>query len=347
MGRTVTIADVAAKARVSISTVSRVLNEQHTGAPEVRERVLSVAQALGYRPSSAARVLATGKGHARSMGFVMESYVPLGTYYGDILRGAEAEARREGYDLYFSTAYHNLAVLGQGSKPRDLYGQAVRGVVFAGEAPSGFHEAMTQAGIRVVHVNSYPAGYPVDCVMCDNFAASYRAVRWLLGLGHRDVACIGLPAQPERGVPPSIEERMMGYRQALADAGIACRDDLVEWGDSLPEHGAAAMDRLARVRPRPTAVFATVDELAVGAIAQATRLGLAVPEDLSIMGVNDLEMARRTNPPLTTIRIPTEDMGRAAVQRALELMREPNQRPRRIEVLTELVTRGSCGAAPK
>lgn len=343
MNKTITINDVAREARVSISTVSRVLNRQHTGNLEIRERVLKIVEELGYKPSPAARSLAGGGNMGRSMGFVMHSLIPLGTYFGDVLRGAEEEAQAQGYGLYFSTAYQSLGVLSTGSKPRGISGKAVRGVIYTGVLPDGYYQEVKKAGIPLVLINTYSPEEAVDCVMCDNFSSSYRVVKWLVELGHRRIACIA----GGTGTNISTEERVMGYRQALLDADIEFDAALFQRAEAfLPQHGYKAMECLTQVSPRPTAVFGVVDELAVGAIQCAREVGLRVPEDLSVVGMNDLEMAQVCDPPLTTVRIFREEMGRVAVQRLVELMQDFQQRPRRIDVLCELVERGSCARVP-
>ncbi|MFA6111566.1 MAG: LacI family DNA-binding transcriptional regulator [Candidatus Latescibacterota bacterium] len=340
-----TITDVARLASVSISTVSRILNHQHTGDPEVRDRVNEAVQQLNYRPSSAARSLAGGS-TLKTMNFVMQSLLPLETYFGDMLRGAEERAHELGANLYFSTAHNHLGILAKpGAKLKGFTGEAIQGLIFAGEMDQGFYHEIKRTGISVVHLNAYPRGETVNCVMCDNFAASYRVVRWLAGLGHRRIACINCGPPPV--FVPSIEERVMGYRQALLDEGI---DLHPEWmfraGEYSIEEGYAVTERLLQVSPRPTAIFGTIDEVAVGAIRCAKAHGLRVPQDLSVVGVNDLEMARLCEPPLTTVRIFRQEIGRVGVQRLREVLRNPEERPRRIDVLCEFVLRESCAAPP-
>ncbi|MBT4504139.1 MAG: LacI family DNA-binding transcriptional regulator [Gemmatimonadetes bacterium] len=338
MNKAITISDVAREAQVSISTVSRVLNRQHTGDPKLRERVLKIAEKFDYKPNAAARSLAGGGEASRSMGFVMHSLISLGTYFGDVLRGAEEEAQTQGYGLYFSTANENLGVLSTGSEPKGLSGKAVGGVIYTGVLPDDFYQEVHEAGIPLVLINTYSPGEIDDCVMCDNFSSSYRAIKWLVELGHRRIACIAC----ETG-NISTDERVMGYRQALLDAGIEFDSALFPRAeDFLPQHGYRAMERMTQLSSRPTAVFGVVDELAVGAIQCAREVGLRVPEDLSVIGMNDLEMAQICDPPLTTVRIFREEMGRVAVKRLVELIQNPQQRARRIDVLCELVKRASC-----
>ena len=337
MSEKITIETVARAAGVSISTVSRVINRQHTGDPEIRARVLRVIQELDYRPSESARSLA--RKPTESMGFVMHSLVPMGTYYGDILSGAEEEARKNNYHLYFSASHHTLAALSTGSAPEAIGRGGLDGVIYAGDFSPDLLDTIRQASPHLVLVNSLAEGEEIDSVMCDNFSSARRAVQHLMDLEHRHVACIVYGS----GTTVSGRERVLGYRQALSDTGIPIDERLiVVRSGSEVEVGYEAMSSLLRLRPRPTAVFGTIDEVAVGAIRCAKDAGLRVPEDLSVVGVNDLDIARYCDPSLTTVRIFRREMGRVAVRRLLELIREPLGRPMRTDVLCEFVERESC-----
>ena len=244
--------------------------------------------------------------------------------------------------MYFSSDNHGLGILGGESPPTDPIGKGAGGVVYAGDATRELLEPWRREGTPIVVINSHLPEADVDCVMCDNSAATYRVVQWLHGLGHRRIACIVAGVRPNL----SVAERMMGYRQALLDAGISFDPALLvrAGGFTVPE-GQEAMRDLLGQSPPPTAVFGTADELAVGAIQAIQEAGLSVPEDVSVVGINDLAMAQTCRPPLTTLRIFRREMGHAAVQRLLELVRNPRQRPRRIDVICELVERESVGEA--
>ena len=266
----------------------------------------------------------------------------LGSFYGDILRGVEEEARRSRYTVYFSSGVHNLGILGDATPPTDPMGKGARGVIYAGDATREFLEPLRRTGTPTVVINACFPEADVNCVLCDNFAATYRVVQWLAGLGHRRIACIAGGVSPNS----SVSERTMGYCQGLVDAGIAMDPALLvrAGGFTVPE-GQEAMGRLLSQSPPPTAVFGTADELAVGAMQAVREAGLSVPQDVSVVGINDLPMAQTCRPALTTLRIFRNEMGHAAVQRLLELIRNPKQRPRRIDVTCELVERESVAEA--
>ena len=332
----VTIHDVAKQAKVSIATVSRVINDIHTGDPAIRQRVLQVARELGYPARSPAHQMVSHD----SMRFVISSLEHLGGYYGDILQGAEEEARKSNYDLYFSTLHRTLGALGARSGNPGITEGNIHGMIYAGGSvsPELFKEFKASA-VPFVVVNTYLPGERIESVMCDNFQSAYKAVKWLIGLGHRRIACIscGTPGSA------SVDERVNGYRSALGDAGLSFEGGLV-WGEGFTiEDGGKAMEQLLRLPERPTAVFGAVDEVAVGAMKRAKESGLRVPEDMSFVGMNDLEMAQHAEPPLTTVRIPRREMGRVAVRRLFDLIRDPEKIRTRTDVLCEFVVRESCG----
>jgi LacI family transcriptional regulator len=304
---------------------------------EVRRRVLEAISDLGYRPNPLARQLA--KGVSESMGFVMHPLVPIETYFGDILLGAEEEARLNGYHLYFSRVYHTMGVLSGQSSQRGGLEESIGGIIYAGELSQDFLEQLRRLAKPLVIVNSSVG--EVEHVMCDNFESSYKAVSYLITLGHRRIACIGCDAEDVS----SIEERVVGYRQALRDAGIPLDERFYERSSTTIEGGYRVVKRLMSYSDRPTAIFGTTDEMAVGAMSGAKEMGFRVPEDLSVIGVNDLEIAEMCDPPLTTIRIHRKEMGRVAVRRLLEVMKNPEKRPTRTNVLCEFIERRSCARA--
>ena len=336
-----TIEDIARKAGTSIATVSRVMNGLHRGKSAVKRRVLKAVKELNYRPHGIARRLATGT--TASMSFVMESLIPIGTYGGDILQGAEEEARNQGYSLYYSTSYSTLGALAH-ELPSEVLNRSIDGMLYVGEIHPELFEEIKKFRILLVLVNSYVPQENVECVMCDNLPSAYRAVKYLIDLGHRRIACIACGS----GNVPSIEERILGYRQALFDAGIPLDEDLFcrQPGFSPPEGSEAMKQFLERPDP-PTAVFGTVDEVAIGAMKYAKDIGRMVPEDISFVGVNDLDLTQLSDPPLTTVRIFRREMGRTAVRKLIELMRNPGKLPTRTDVLCEFVERASCARPRK
>ena len=334
----VTIHDVAKKAGVSIATVSRVINGVHAGSLDIRQRVLNAAEELGYVSRSSIRRGRLGD----TMRFVMQPLIPLGSYYADILQGAEEEARAHNYDLYFSMAHHSMGVLEPHSETKGFTEGAIAGVIYAGDPPPELYERIQEASIPLIIVNAYLPGQQVDSVMCDNFRSAHRAVQYLLQLGHRRIACIGYGSRVV-----STEERIYGYRLALQEAGIAFEQGMVRAKGTDVDGGYEAMNVLLALPEPPTAVFGVTDEIALGAMKYAKEVGLRVPENISFVGVNDLDMAQHAEPPLTTVHIPRREMGRIAVRRLLELIQYPDTPRTRTDVLCTFVERASCARAPQ
>lgn len=338
MGMT-TIEDVARKAGVSTATVSRVMNGLHRGESAVKRRVLKVVKELNYRPHGIARRLATGT--TASMSFMMESSVPIGTYGGDILQGAEEEARNQGYNLYYSTNYGTLGALAH-ELPGEVLDRSIDGMIYVGEIQPELLERFRKLNTPLVLVNSLAPG--VECVMCDNLPSACRAVKYLIELGHRRIACIACG----HGGVPSIEERVAGYRQALLNAGIPFEESLFYRQPRYdPAGGYEAMRRLIELPEPPTAVFGTIDEVAIGAMKYAKEAGFMVPDDISFVGVNDLDFTQFSDPPLTTVRIFRREMGRTAIRKLIELIKNPGKPPTRTDVLCEFVERVSCAPPQK
>ena len=333
----VTIHDVAKKARVSIATVSRVINGVHAGSLDIRQRVLKAAEELGYVSRASLRRGRLGD----TMRFVMQPLIPLGTYYADILQGAEEEARAYNYDLYFSMAHHSMGVLEPHSEPRGFTEGAMAGVIYAGELSLELYEPIRETSVPLIIVNSYLPGQPVDSVMCDNFQSAYRAVQYLIQLGHRRIACIGCSKVP------STEERIYGYRLALQEAGSPFEQGMVRANGTDVGDGYEAMKAVLAWSDSPTAVFGVTDEIAIGAMKCAKEAGLRVPDDISFVGVNDLDMAQHAEPPLTTVHIPRREMGRIAVRKLIELIQHPDTPRTRTDLLCTFVERASCARVPE
>ncbi|NKB67430.1 MAG: LacI family DNA-binding transcriptional regulator [Candidatus Latescibacteria bacterium] len=339
-----TINEVAREAKVSISTVSRVFNLKHTGDLEVRERVLEVARKLNYQPDVAARELVSRRGG--SIGFhYWDGGTDTETYYGEVLQGVEGEVRRHNYELHVSTSHHLQGVLDNGGTPKSLSGRDIQGVLCAGEMPDELHRAIRRQRLPIVYINTQYPHDPVDSVMCDNTAALYRVTRWLIKLGHRRIACIAAQASLKRFEPRqnvSVKERLVGYLQAMYEANLVDNVRVEEAPAFTIEDGYKAAEKLLSCNSPPTAVIGLTDELAVGTIQFARQAGIEVPRRLSIVGVNDLPIAQACNPSLTTVRIFSREMGQVAFQRLMEIIKDPDQGPRRIDLLCELVQRDSC-----
>ncbi|HLX35238.1 MAG TPA: LacI family DNA-binding transcriptional regulator [Candidatus Limnocylindrales bacterium] len=325
--------DVAARAGVSRTTVSFVLNDTPgtSISPATRERVLAAAAELGYQPHASARGLAAGRTH--TLGLVLRQspeQVAEDALLAETLRGLAAAARAERY-----------RVLVEPYAPNDgAYGDLVRshrtdGLVVSGPRTDDRELAgLAAAGAPVVLQGSLP-GVDLPSVDVDNVGASNLAVEHLIGLGHRAIGCI-------TNAPltyTAAAERLQGYLAALEDAGIERHPELTAEAAFDAASGRRTMSQLL-ARGSLTAVFVASDVVAFGAIAAIREAGLRVPTDVSVVGFDDIPLAGFFDPPLTTIHLPAFDLGRAA---GVALLDRIHGRPvnSRTVLPTELVVRSS------
>ncbi|MFF7952399.1 LacI family DNA-binding transcriptional regulator [Streptomyces griseorubiginosus] len=325
----VTITEIARQAGVSVPTVSRVVNGRSDVSPRTRARVEELLQQYGYRR----RPAAPGT-RAALLDLVFHDLDS--PWAVEIIRGVEEVAQAEGVGTVVS------AIHGRSGAARDwmrnLRARASDGVILVTSAlDTVLHDELRALGVPLVVVD--PTGSPAleaPTIGAANWSGGLAATEHLLSLGHRR---IGLIAGPPRLL--CSRARFDGYRAALEGAGLPLDESLVVPGDFHPESGFAGCEKLLDLPEPPTAIFAASDQMALGAIEALRRRGLRVPEDMSLVGFDDLPEVRWSAPPLTTIRQPLSEMGKLAVRTILKLTRnEPPDSPR-VELGTELVVRAS------
>lgn len=333
-----TIEDVARAAEVSVATVSRALRGLPNVAPSTRARVVAVASELEYVADPTASRLAGGRR------MVLGLVVPmLGQwYYAKLFSGVEAVATVAGYDvLPFTTS-------GPGGSERFVqrlpFRKRVDGLVLA-DAPFDEEQfaALVRTGVPMVSLGVLAPG--VSGIAVDNVAAARLAVGHLTSLGHVRIALIGgSPDDPFRFSVPV--DRFNGYREALASAGLSFDPALVVPGNFSPQGGAEAMQQLLSAPSPPTAVFAGSDEMAIGAMQVARDVGRRVPEDLSVIGIDDHDVSAYVG--LTTIRQDVIGQGERVAQLLLERLRSGDQPDEVIHELhpTRLVVRRTTAPPP-
>ncbi|KUM75178.1 LacI family DNA-binding transcriptional regulator [Streptomyces griseorubiginosus] len=328
-GGRVTITEIARQAGVSVPTVSRVVNGRSDVSPRTRARVEELLQRYGYRR----RPAAPGT-RAALLDLVFHDLDS--PWAVEIIRGVEEVAQAEGVGTVVS------AIHGRSGAARDwmrnLRARASDGVLLVTSAlDTVLHDELRALGVPLVVVD--PTGSPAleaPTIGAANWSGGLAATEHLLSLGHRR---IGLIAGPPRLL--CSRARFDGYRAALEGAGFPLDESLVVPGDFHPESGFAGCEKLLDLPEPPTAIFAASDQMALGAIEALRRRGLRVPEDMSLVGFDDLPEVRWSAPPLTTIRQPLSEMGKLAVRTILKLTRnEPPDSPR-VELGTELVVRSS------
>lgn len=329
--RRVTIDQIAREAGVSLTTVSRALNDRPDIHPDTRERVLAVAQELGYIPSAIARSLATQRTH--TIGLVLRTH--LDAWAAQILLRIEDLAHESGYQVFVST--HRAEADRERSALMAFHGRRVEGAIIVSSVlGQGLIPLRELLGIPLVLVSPLVRAPHLYTVRPRDTEGAQHAVEHLIRLGHRRIAHI---AAPEWAAPG--HDRLQGYREALEAHGIAWDPDLVFEGDAHESGGLEGVQRLLERPDPPTALFCFNDLTAVGALHGARLIGLRVPEDLSVVGFDDVPLARYVVPPLCTVHQEMESLGRRAMLMLLDLI-DGRQTQAPVEVGTSLVVRESC-----
>jgi DNA-binding LacI/PurR family transcriptional regulator len=304
-----TLEQVAALAGVSRATVSRVVNGSPRVRPEVRAQVERAVAKLGYVPNRAARSLVTRRADSIAL-VVSEPHARFFSepFFAGMVRGVSGALAETGVQLLLLIAQD---LPDRGRLERYVVGGHVDGVLLAslhGDDP--LPATLERAGVPAVQVGRPPGATPASYVDADNRGGASKAVGHLAGRGRRRIATIAGPLDMSVG-----RDRLDGYRDGLAAAGLAEAGELVEAGDFSEESGAAAMERLLALPGRPVdAVFAASDLMAAGALRALRTAGRRVPEDVAVVGFEDSAVARYAQPPLTTVRQPIEEMGRQATR---------------------------------
>ncbi|KAE8763343.1 LacI family DNA-binding transcriptional regulator [Georgenia thermotolerans] len=326
-----TIRDVAAAAGVSVATVSRVTTA--SGYPvgaETRARVLAAIEELNYRPNALASGL--NQKNSRLVGVVAPDLA--NAYYPEVTRGIEDVANEHGYQVLFCSTDRDR---GKAAAYIDaLLQKRVAGLAVVGGGPEVNLQPRDVAGYGASVVYIGRPSEKFSTVRAENGRAAAAMTQHLLDLGHTDIAFVSGADSSAATV-----ERLRGYRRALKDNGLAARPERVLAGDYTEAGGYAAARALMEREDRPTALFAANDRMAIGAMAAMADLGLRVPEDVAVVGFDDVPMASYVRPALTSVSISARQLGVEAMRL---LLAGPDARPRHVRVKTRLVVRASCGA---
>ena len=327
-----TIKDVAQRASVSLSTVSAVLNRTAPASAETRGRVLAAVAELGYEPNSHARNLKRQRAHA--IGLIIPDII--NPFFALVAEGVEEEARRRDHVLVLCSS--DFEADREAAYARLLRGRRLDGVIHlsgTGFPSRGLFELAATA--PVVFVDERVPGLDRPFVVSDNRGGARRAAQLALDWGHRRFAIIA--------GPPALwtaEQRLAGYREALAGAGIEPDSVPVAFGDYRLDGGRAAAERLLRAGPqRPTVVLVANDLMAIGCLQYCLAVGIGVPDELGIVGFDDVSLATIVTPALTTVAQPACEMGRVAARHRLDELE--GKEVSEVVLPTELVIRDSLG----
>ncbi len=331
---TVTIRDVARRAGVSQATAARALGGYGHVSGAAARRVLSAADELGYLPNRIARALASGVTWA--VGLVIGDIE--NPFFAAAARGMSDVLEERGHTVLLANSDEDLdreRVAIETLRARRVDALVV--VPSSGTASPHLRAAAADSAPLVL-LDRPVRGLGVDSVTVDNEVGARSAVEHLISYGHRRIGLVS--DAPEI---PSSAERIRGYRTALARASVGVDDHLIALGGPTHRDGYLGARRLLEAPDRPTALFTANNMMTVGAMHAVRELGLLIPNDISLVGFDDLEWTTLVDPPLTVVSQPATDLGREAGRRVLARLDGTGGRPRRIRLQTRLIVRGSCG----
>lgn len=334
MERRATLQDVAAKAGVTKATVSYILNGKKSFPDETRQRVMDAIEELGYIPNLSARTLTQRS--SKLIGIVVPQtegsrLMFQNDFYAEILGSIEFHARQSGYHIIISATDANESYL-RLARERNL-----DGIIVIGMYPDTFYQQMKSSQIPIVLVDSYCNDHYYHNIRIDDAYGSYLAARHVLSKGHREIAffCGQLK---ENGV---MKKRLTGYKDALREYGVAFDQRYVFEGKIDYSSGIVSAERLLASRLPATAVVAAADILAIGAMKGFYERGVRVPDDISVMGFDDLEISQYLTPGLTTVRQEISEKGKKAVELLIKNINEPDLTKQEQILSVKLVERGS------
>jgi LacI family transcriptional regulator len=338
--------DVARRAGVSRATVSYVLNGTTNGkvpiSAETRQRVVEAIEALGYVPDARARALRSGD--TKTLGLIIPDI--RNPHFWETAEGVEQEARKAGYHLLVS----NIALKHEYANEifTDLSHRRIDGLILMGSftiASQEAHDSLSpffKRHLPIVEISDhYNVQYDVDRVSANYYTATTEAMSYLLGLNHRRIGLLYGVAMPELA-----QDRLLPYREALLAAGLPIDEQLIMQCGPTIEDGYQTTFRLLQLPQRPTAIIAINDLLAIGALRAISDAGLRVPDDISLLGYDDISMAKYLVPRLTTVSKDITALGRTAVNLLLARIQKPD-RPNHTEQRPAcLIIRESTGPSP-
>lgn len=338
LSRAITIKDVAKKANVSITTVSRVLNNNdYFVSEQTKQNVLKVIEELNYRPNALARGLHSSS--TKTIGLIIQDIT--NPYYPKIVEGVENRAQSLGYSLILANTQRNQDKVLQYLKI--MCEKRVDGLIMVGRSIMKDVEStmfFAESGMKVVAIGT-PEDEEIHSVQIDNVEASKQACRYLMSLGHRRIAMI-------TGSKTSISalEREKGYRQALEQAGVEIRPEYIVMGDFTVEGGMKAVEKLGKYgfggKKGITAIFAQNDLMAIGAMKALNAKDIEIPADVSVLGFDNIQASTFVTPALSTVAVPMDELGKKAME-ILEKLLKNEEVPMVQYLPTHIENRGSLG----
>lgn len=330
----ITLEDIARMSGVSRSTVSRVVNGDPNVNERTRLRVQGVIQSVNFHPNIAARGLAAGRTHV--LGLVIPTGVAAifaDPYFPLVIQGVSAACNARVYSvmLWLAEPEYERKTINQ-----ILSSSLIDGVVVSSMLMDDpLLERLSESSRPFITIGRHPTNEKLSYVDVDNRSGAYQGVSYMLRSGRRRVAIINGPDNTIASC-----DRYQGYQDALRERGLPLVEELVDRGDFADAAAYQAMKRL--LAHRPDGVFAASDAMALAAMRAITEAGLRIPQDIAVLGFDDIPPAANSNPPLTTIRQPIQRTGSVAAEMLIDMIERPDAQPRRTVLPTELVIRSSC-----
>ncbi len=335
-----TLKDIAARAGVSISTVSRVINNAYTKAasPEVQEKIWSIVRETGYTPNTAAQSLKLGKSNrplikenrgiacivARSENAIDEPF------FLDLSRSLEKEAFKHGYVLRYAFSAFDL---NSSNTFNIISSTKVDGVVVLGRFHPNLSGFLKKHYKNIVYAGLNSIDYNYDQVICDGYRASIAAVKYLASLKHSNIGYIGETIS---------EVRYKGYCDALKELNLPISHQNIINTQLSTDGGYSGAKKILNNKTNATAIFCANDITAIGAMKAIKEAGMRIPEDISIISIDDIDMAQYVSPMLTTVRIPINELGRIAAKTLIDRIEHGHSLPIKIDIPFTITKRESC-----
>lgn len=345
------IKDIAKKAGVSTTAVSFALNNKEGISEDTRKKILDIVNECGYMPRTLVKYENLEKlQHTNtdtsklilllncpSSPFTKVDSGNVSLAFYEIIKAVERNVNKNNFDLIFKSIDMDNEFQNEVRKIIESY--AVAGIIVASTAiPSRFIQQVQDLGIPVVVIDSYYRDVNVECVVMDNYSGAYIAGEYLIGLGHRKIGYLKSIARIH-----NFDERQAGFEAAMEEHGLKLEEKYIyQVGSTIEDCGAKLQKMVQEGEDFPTAFFAENDYLAIGAMKSFQAMGLKIPEDISIIGFDNLDLSTFVMPELTTISVPWEDMAAISVERLMEKMKDPSSRNLKTRVEVQLVERDSC-----
>ena len=332
--KTVTALDVANFAGVSIATVSRVFNKSDNVSDEMRNKVLNAINILGYRPSRTAQRLRARR--SLVIGLIISDI--QNPFFTSVVRGIEDVAHQKEYSVILCNSDED-------PEKERLYidvmrSEEVAGVIITSASQATeYIERFIVSGIPVVAMDRSIKHHQIDSVSVENTEGAYQAVSYLIEKGHRQIGFIGLPLELTPG-----KERQDGYINAMRDHGLELNSDLMCVGDARQESGFKCTNELIDIGIPMTAIFSSNNLMTLGALGAIMGKGLSIPEDISLIGFDDMPWAPYMCPPLTAVAQPTYELGRRAAELLMRRIANPEEVRESVRLKTRLMIRDSVAS---